>query len=511
MTTFSMKLPSGIRTILLPVFRAALIVAALATSSRAGAPVPPERWERAFTVPDTTPGATTLGMNDVRVLPDGRYQVLLCETTWLYPSPSFLITEYEVLLDLDGSVASVVGLDTNGSCVSAVPVTSGGVLAISYSRAIRIDEHGSPIWSAPLPSFPTNESTVYLTSLETSDGGFIVDWTIENEEVGLEGMFTTRLGPTGSVLWSRDEGPDSGLRGVYADGLYAASGDDFFVVGDAGTGYALARFGGDGRHQWTRPLGDPGFYLRQLSAVPDGGFLMIGSIPGATPTVLGLGVTRIDAAGDVQWRVRYATSQDVGVGTAVRTENGWLFPLNTGGPNPQLYALRIADDGTASAGGPYFSGGIDAAVVLAPQGRSFLAGVTYDTRHDLFVVLLDSDLRARVTRKLPLSTELDYPSFEPTKDGGFLVSGIVPTDEYDTGIAAARVGAAGKLLWSRLYGSFSETDLPQVRSTADGGFLLGANVADRTSSPVTVPYPLLIKMDANGVTGPLIGSPPFSP
>ena len=88
-----------------------------------------------------------------------------------------------------------------------------------------------------------------------------------------------------------------------------------------------------------------------------------------------------------------------------------------------------------------------------------------------------------------------------TSDGGFILGGVVFTEETD--FRLMRVDRDGSVVWERTFGGTGHDNLQVVRQTADGGFVAGGDSASPPGGSKTSPLygsedAWVVRLDANG-------------
>lgn len=249
-------------------------------------------------------------------------------------------------------------------------------------------------------------------------------------------------------------------------GLLVAGGDFDNPACGLGCGW-FAKLSGNGAILWQHDLtGAEAAGASGLVTLPDGSLVTVGNETVTSALTLRALITKITAAGSLQWARSYA-------------ETVQSFPGAFSGANFTLESIQRTSDGGYIASGvadaKFSSGYADVLVImkLGAGGAVQWSNAYYGTNW--------------LSGPAGSST---YPIFETT-DGGFVVSGTVQTRSYpfEDLFFLLKVDARGNVIWQRGYGGVNgyydhSTEQGGAVPTSDGGYVLAgqSNVFDQADN-----------------------------
>ena len=242
-----------------------------------------------------------------------------------------------------------------------------------------------------------------------------------------------------------------------------------------------------------------------IRALRNGGFVMAGHFRFNDTGVEGPSVMRLGADGSVVWQAAYPMGWGAYPADIQELSGGDLLvvgTIRTADRYQEMWAMRLLGDGSVVWATDYGSPGMErgSAVVVSGDGRIFLAGSTTSRSGSVEgLVLISAGIleltpRGEIVAQMALRgnetgsvTDLDL-----TPRGTLVVAGV----EQPIGrrIWAAEIDNDWNLLWKRQYAV--ATFGANVRSTSDGGFIVGSSALGKGHRP------WLLKLDrAGGVAG----------
>lgn len=347
--------------------------------------------------------------------------------------------------------------DINGSAQAFVTIaTSDGNFLIAGERNdqplfMKIDEDGSIFWQKRL-LLPLSR---FFCAASTHDSGYFLAGRITNPEPALEDLLCVKVNSVGDTLWSRTI--DFGIEDR-AFGVTETTDHGVVMAGystpdwSSASSMMVVRLDSAGNLLWGRTFysGNSSNVARSVCQVPDGGFIVTGSIAGASPFNEGLILMKLTPDGDLSWIKRQTFS--------------------------------TLD----------YSQGHD--VKLIPGGLILLTSST-----DAGIGLVKTDLSGNViwSKGYAWSSTVYYASPAPklgiTSQGGFQF--VQYFEMFGPG-AAARTDSTGNLIWSSTVVLISLSAL----ETSDGGCMITGNgpVMGVNMSPSDNPQIGIIKTDTIG-------------
>jgi hypothetical protein len=255
--------------------------------------------------------------------------------------------------------------------------------------------------------------------------------------------------------------------------------------------------------------GSEGENLRQVLALPDGGFLLAGGtasnngdVKGGDKTSLNgdIWLLRTDAAGEILWQQRYGgAGRETAVGIALAPGGGYFLAgavdslngdVQAARGQKDIWLARLNETGVLlwqrTLGG---SAGERAAGVSAlPGGGCIVYGETTSSdgdvqelrgSADIWLVRLDADGKTLWSRTIGGKATDQIFTVKPAPGGGFLVVGSTTSSEGDilnnrgaSDALLAHVDDNGKLLWLETYGGSADDEAANLLPASDGGYYL---------------------------------------
>ncbi len=387
---------------------------------------------------------------------------------------STLLATLMVLIFQSGSAQqstyTKVYYDMAGSAlVQATVATPGQNFLMAGQRddqplVMKIDPSGNILWQKRLE----NPNSHFYCAIATRDSGFLLAGKISNpSEPSLEDMLCVKLNQAGDTLWSRaiDLGIEDRAFGI-TEGVSHEILITGYSVPDGASppSIAVVKLDSAGNFLWGRTYysGNAANVGRGICQVPDGGFVVTGSIANATPYREGLILMKLTPDGELDW----IKKQD-----------------NTTGVQTQGYDIKPRPDGLI-----VYGAGTDAGVSLMKTDLS--GNVIWSKGY----IWCNTTWYGSPVPKLGL-----------TVHGGFLI--VQNLDMFGPG-GAAETDSTGNVIWSDFLVVISNSAL----ETSDGGCLISGNgpIYGVSLSPSEGPQIGIIKTDSAGLSSECVSPNGFS-
>jgi len=290
----------------------------------------------------------------------------------------------------------------------------------------KVDSDGMLIWNRSLGS---KFDDMGNSLVETDQGNLIITGYTEVSGRSLD-LLLFSVDSSGNMLWNTTFG------GILADNgqMIKTTSDRSLIISgftsynDSSNDLLLLQTGPTGAMIWNRSYGGANMDRGEsVYVTSDGGFLISGTTWSNTSGANDIYIVKTDSEGYIQW------SQVIG-GRDV--EYGYN-------------AVEMNGGGFAVFG---FTGSVD------EGGR------------DLLIVRLNPEGVVLWNRTLGISMNEWCYHGEPTKDGGFILTGFTSdTAESGWGVYLVKTDELGELLWEMTFGSGTGTC---VKQTQDGGYIM---------------------------------------
>ena len=262
-----------------------------------------------------------------------------------------------------------------------------------------------------------------------------------------------------------------------------------------------------------RILGSPdGNGASVVHELPDGGFIVAGSITRLNQEYSDAALTRTDRYGQIEWRQWYGEEEwSEGFSSVIVSADGGYIAAGSHSHTEQLGQPNIFVVKTDAAGNLVWKksyGKSDfradgaADITATADGAYLIAGYTQLQQHkDAYLIKIDANGAILWEKTYGGSGGDDISRIKPAADGGFVFVGSTSshggTGGADYDFYLVKVDAAGNLVWEKNYGGSNWDEAHSFIFTADGGYLL----AGFTASPefgAVAREAFLIKLDASG-------------
>lgn len=310
---------------------------------------------------------------------------------------------------------------------------------------LKLDRMGNIIWQKTYGYDGGNNCERAYSIKETSDGGYIVAGSAEENCWGgwPAAFWIIKLNKDGSIIWQKKYKGDGATKAPSIqqtnDGGYIVAGMDNFTI---------IKIDGNGDTLWHRRY--PGYFARSIQQTSDGGYIVAGGstfVNGTWPTYQ---VYKLDAFGNIIWQRAY------------------------GGDNADS-----AESIMQTADGGY---------IIAGSTGSFGAGST-----DVWVIKLNADGDISWQKTYGNYDQNEAYAIIQAHDEGYIVTG---------GTFIMKININGDVVWKKEIGNIPQLDSPYVISLSqaqDDGYV-AAGAARLNGSGY---YSLWVfKIDSNGKIDP---------
>jgi len=330
-------------------------------------------------------------------------------------------------------------------------------------------------------------------------------YTIETSGLGpLTDTVLDLYGPDCFTLLASDDNGAGGLASRIAwtpteDGRYHVRTGQADASAGGGRGYRLtfAR-SGPGCETWARlyELDTPTLGGRAAVPTSEGGYAAAGSLGGFMGAQLGGFLLNLDSSGALQWQKAYGGSEAESVEAFLETrDGGYALAGETGWGSPKAWVVRLDASGGILWQKAFTRGAALYAkdIIETSDGGFILVALTLpgDLDYYLSVLKLDGSGNLQWAGGYPADFHVDpdYAALE-NGDGDFLVAGRLMG-----GAGLLKIDAAGNLLWQKRVGGEGER-LHSLDETPDGGYVLtGAHLPEAPLGPADLS---VIRLDAGG-------------
>ncbi|WP_319580224.1 hypothetical protein [uncultured Methanospirillum sp.] len=337
------------------------------------------------------------------------------------------------------------------------PETSSHSIGIEYPNIITPEMSWHKCLNTPLIG------SSYIVQ-QTSDGGYLMFGRSESKNATQDenrqdpGYWIVKLNPGGDIVWQkiyrgRDRTDSMAVYQSYSCGYDSGgiSGTDAEnAIGNMSTDRSwVAKFTHDGDISWKKDLGSA-FHaeIHSIQQTGDAGYIIAGNtgLPGGD----GSGgradrdywIGKMSPSGEITWKKTFGgTKDDLGYCIRQTIDGGYI-----------VVGASASDDGDVTGNHGDF---------------------------DYWVVKLTPNLEISWQKSLGGSKN-DTPSFvQQLSDGGYIIAGASASNDGDvTGNHGdldywlVKLTPGGELSWQKSYGGKADDEVPCIRQTRDGGYIV---------------------------------------
>jgi hypothetical protein len=353
---------------------------------------------------------------------------------------------------------------------------------------------------------------------QTTDGGYVITGSTEpNPSTSdLTDLYLIKTDAQGKVIWSRTFGGglNDGGKSVQqtSDGGFIVIGytydydlNDYFVY--------FVKTNSAGIEEWHSTVGKGASCSSGLQT-KDGGYIAVGDIftPGAGyPDVY---LVKTDSKGQLLWDRTFGGKYGEGGLSVQQTKDGGFIIAGfsstpSSGQEDDIYLIKTDSTGNELWSRTFIKKGIDhASSVKQTQDGGYI--VVGDTERpiegwsDVYLIKTDSEGKEVWSRTFGESRGDFGNSVQQTKDGGYIVAGLI-SDTVTNYVYLIKTDSEGRELWSRTssneskskfgWGTFRDS-ANSVQLTDDGGYIVVGQCDPADTSRRDDVF--LIKTDSDG-------------
>jgi len=336
-------------------------------------------------------------------------------------------------------------------------VGQGNNLNYEDMYLLKTNSYGNIIWSKTYGGTMQDEG---ISVHQLSDGGFISLGTTHSFGSVCSDVYLVKVGKTGNLLWSKTFGGTGCNQG---NSLDITSDNGFIIAGKTNINTTqgdilLIKTDSTGNITWSKTFGTSNYdYVSCVKQISDGGFLIAGTVQ-YDANNCDICLIKTDRNGNLQWSKSYGgSSPDNCLNVNVTDDNGFIITGKT-----ESYSLGNSD-----------------------------------------AYLLKTDSVGNITWfKTFGNTGSGYNTqgafAKQTLDGGFLMTGSLAINIFNTNSFLLKTDRNGTLIWLKYYGGTEINFATSLQQTNDSGTIICGG-AEGFSNNFRDIY--LIKTNSKGVSG----------
>jgi len=355
-----------------------------------------------------------------------------------------------------------------GYVVAGFTVSDDGDVAVNYGFSdfwvIKFDSLGALQWRK---NFGGSSFEAAYAIKQTTDGGYIVAGYTESNDIdvsgnhGQEDAWLLKLDSIGNILWQKclggskwDEAKDIQLT---IDGGYIligrSSSTDGDVTGNNGSlDYWVVKLSASGQIEWQKSFGGSDYdFGYTVFPTSDGGYIVAGESQSTdgditgNPGGLAAWVIKLNFEGKIEWQKALGGSLLDRANEVIQTREGGYM----------VFGQTNSDDGDVSGN----HGG-----------------------YDFWAVKLSAAGEIEWQKTMGGSSEDYGQSIQQTKDGGYVATGIVNSNNGDvtgnhgsTDMWVVKLTEGGEIEWQKAFGGTSAERGFSIKQTSDNGYIVAGD------------------------------------
>ena len=258
--------------------------------------------------------------------------------------------------------------------------------------------------------------------------------------------------------------------------------------------YWLLRLDGAGRVLWEKAIGSESFESRYYAALKDGGYLLAGWDDNGT---IDIHLMKVSSEGQVIWQNVFGMKTTLSYPLAITgtRDNGAAVvgfnPSGAFGGKGRMLFLKISPAGRIQIQKSY-DVYTPTSIEQLPDGGFIVATWNFT------VLRLNASGNVLWQRNIdvkPFLYEQNIKAVQAT-DSGFFLAGTIGDLDTPTEILVVKLDDGGNVLWQKTYGGSRDDNMIALKSTSDGGFVIGASTT--SFKPSGVLQALILKADSQG-------------
>jgi len=315
-----------------------------------------------------------------------------------------------------------------------------------------------------------------------------------------------------SIEWSKnyggnfDDNPQSIVQTedkgyVVAGYSYSKNGDISINKGRAD--YWILKLDQQGNLVWEKSYGGTNLdYAYEIEQTKDKGFIVIGVSESNDEDVsknngnFDVWILKLDKDGELEWENSYGgLESDRAVEIEQTIDDGFIFAGGTHSIGEQGYhgfwVTKLNSVGEVQWEKKYSNGGMEGAnsIVQASDGGFLISGSTFITKSkdeddlsDVWVIKIDENGEL-IWEKTFGSKAIDkIQSVKSTIDGGYILGGyIIQRMDSDGDGWVIKIDSNGELIWEKTFGNISTESIWALQNTTDGGYILTGEKSDENN------------------------------
>lgn len=333
--------------------------------------------------------------------------------------------------------------------------------------------------------YPTTYDKSAREVLPMSDGGYIMAGYTNDSDINDCNVYVLKTNSNGDTLWTHTYG---GAKPDYAYSMLLASDGNYFILGytqSYGPGdhdIYLLKINPTGGEIWHKTYGTSSNEEgREIIPTSDGNYMIVGSTEVNTNVASGdICLIKIDVNGAVLWTKYYGGSnKENGNSVKQMPDGGYIVTGQTftWGSNGDAYVVRTNSSGdtlwTKYYGGP----NVDEGISIVQNGDGSSTFIVRDSSYgagDIDTRITKIDQNGGITwSKIYGGTQKDTPKrIRSTSDGGYIVGSISRSFGWiNPDMWLLKLTATGDTSWTRHYGGSDHEHCYDVKQASDGGYL----------------------------------------
>ncbi len=398
---------------------------------------------------------------------------------------------------------------------TAIPTTAPSPTIVPTAPA----EAAGDTWRQ---TYRKNGSEVVHDVLIADDGGYYLVGTKDRQyEPELRGdVYLIRTDAAGEILWEKTYGGEKFEEG---NTIFPANDGQLMIIGytasfnATGMDVYMIKVDHDGNELWSQTFGGPLDEMGGGQQLPDGGFILGGSIvdpndivadPGAAGYAGYAGrsnifVARTDADGVPLWTQTFGGEQNVLAMTGLPSPDGGFVILATvvayPEPGNHIYMLKVDENGQEVWSRTWEKDDASGYALVQTSDGGYLITGPYlppgSEKEDFLFIKTDAEGNEVWRSTFGAPGMIDYGVIlTEASDGGYIAAGEWVKDYYsgDSDLSLVKVDAQGQLVWQEKIETNAHHMLARILQHPDGGYVVATSIASNRNFDFDI---MLIRVD----------------